>query len=132
VKVKRIGYLGVRTPHVEEMTSFFRDVLGLEGGGGDENATFTRLPTNRRDLLEVYSPTLRDERMIPNDVDFMVGFVVDDLEEALAEVKAAGLELVNDVIWAAEAFGDPSYEGFGWFFVRAPDGRVYAIEQMPD
>jgi hypothetical protein len=70
--------------------------------------------------------------MIPNDVDFMIAFVVDNLEEALAEVRAAGLELVNDVIWAAEAFGDPRHEGFGWFFVRAPDGRVYVIEQVPD
>ena len=132
MKVKRVGYFGVRTPHVEEMTSFFRDVLGLESGGGDENVTFTRLPTHRRDLVEVYSPELRDERMIPDDVDFMIGFVVDDLEQALAEVQAAGLELVNDVVWAAEAFDEPGYEGFGWFFVRAPDGRVYVIEQVAD
>ena len=132
MKVTRIGFIGVRTPHVGEMTSFFRDVLGLESGGDKENFTFTRLPTHRRDLAEVYSPELRDERMIPNDVDFVIGFVVDDLEQALAEVQAAGLELVNDVIWAAKAFDEPGYEGFGWFFVRAPDGRVYVIEQVPD
>jgi hypothetical protein len=91
--------------------------------------TFTRLPTHRRDLVEVYSPEHDDERLIPNGVDFMVAFVVDDLEQALAEVRAAGVELVGEVVWAAQAFGDPAQDGFGWFFVRAPDGRVYAIVQ---
>jgi catechol 2,3-dioxygenase-like lactoylglutathione lyase family enzyme len=123
----------MRTTEVERMTSFFRDVLGLEAGGSEDKVTFSRLPTGRFDLVEVYAPDLHDERMIPNDVEGpMVAFVVDDLESALAEVKAAGVELVNDVVWAAEAFEEPSLEGMGWFFVRAPDGRVYVIEQTPD
>ena len=50
----------------------------------------------------------------------------------LAEVQAAGLERVGEPVWAAEAFDDPTLEGFAWFFVRAPDGRVYVIEQVPD
>jgi hypothetical protein len=79
----------------------------------------------------VFTPDHADERMIPHGVDFVVGFVVDDLERARTEVEAAGLELVGDLIWAAEAFENPDHEGFGWFFVRAPDGRVYAIEQVP-
>jgi catechol 2,3-dioxygenase-like lactoylglutathione lyase family enzyme len=91
VKVKRVGYVGVRTPELEETTWFFRDVLGLEAAGEDDTVTFTRLPTYRRDLVEVYSPDHRDERMIPNDVDFMIAFVVDDVEQARAEMLAAGL-----------------------------------------
>jgi hypothetical protein len=35
-------------------------------------------------------------------------------------------------VWAAEAFGDPAYGEFAWFWVRAPDGRVFAFEQVPD
>lgn len=131
MKVLRIGYVGLRTPRVEETTSFFRDVLGLEPAGEAETVTFTRLPTNGRDFVEVFRPDHRDERMIPDDVDFTIAFVVDDLEQALAEVKAAGLEVVGDVVWAAAAFASPGQEGFGWFFVRAPDGRVYVIEQVP-
>jgi hypothetical protein len=30
VKVVRIGYVGIRTPEVEWMTWFLRDLLGLE------------------------------------------------------------------------------------------------------
>jgi hypothetical protein len=47
-------------------------------------------------------------------------------------VKEAGLEVIGDVVWAAEAFGAPAMEGVGWFFLRAPDGRVYVIEQSVD
>jgi catechol 2,3-dioxygenase-like lactoylglutathione lyase family enzyme len=132
MRVRRIGYIGVRTPDVEGMTRFFRDVLGLEPAGGGETVTFQRLPTHRRDLVEVYAPEHSDIRMIPDEADFVVAFVVDDLREALAEVQAAGLEIVNEPVWAAEAFADPDLGELAWFWVRAPDGHIYVIEQVPD
>src|SRR5437879_1730199 len=132
MRVKRIGYVGMRTRDVEGMTRFFRDVLGLEPVGEDETVTFQRLPTHRRDLLEVYAQDHRDARLIPDDADFVIAFVVDDIREAMAEVQAAGLELVNEPVWAAEAFDEPAYGEFAWFWVRAPDGRVFAIQQVPD
>lgn len=54
MRVRRIGYVGMRTDDVEAMTSFFRDVIGLEAAGEGETVTFQRLPTHRRDLLELY------------------------------------------------------------------------------
>jgi len=132
VRVKRIGYVGLRTHDVEGMTRFFRDVLGLEAAGEDETVTFQRLPTHRRDLVEVYAQEHRDVRMIPDDADFVIAFVVDDLREALAEIQAAGLEIVNEPVRAAEAFDDPAFGEFAWFWVRAPDGRIFAIQQVPD
>jgi len=132
MRVKRIGYVGMRTRDVEGMTRFFRDVLGLEPVGEDETVTFQRLPTHRRDLLEVYAQDHRDARLIPDDADFVIAFVVDDIREAMGEVQAAGLELVNEPVWAAEAFDEPAYGEFAWFWVRAPDGRVFAIQQVPD
>src|SRR5713101_7702025 len=104
MRVKRIGYVGLRTHDVNGMTSFFRDVLGLEPAGEDETVTFQRLPTHRRDLVEVYAQEHRDIRMIPDDADFVIAFVVDDIREAMAEVQAAGLELVHEAVWAADAF----------------------------
>ena len=132
MRVKRIGYVGLRTHDVDGMTRFFRDVLGLEAAGEDETVTFQRLPTHRRDLVEVYAQEHRDVRMIPDDADFVIAFVVDDLREALAEVQAAGLEIVNEPVRAAEAFDDPAFGEFAWFWVRAPDGRIFAIQQVPD
>ena len=132
MRVKRIGYVGLRTDDVAGMTRFFRDVLGLESAGEDETVTFQRLPTHRRDLVEVFAQGHRDVRLIPDDADFVIAFVVDDIREAMAEVQAAGLERVNEPVWAADAFDDPGFGDFAWFWVRAPDGRVYAIEQVPD
>jgi catechol 2,3-dioxygenase-like lactoylglutathione lyase family enzyme len=132
MRVKRIGYIGLRTDEVDGMTRFFRDVLGLEAAGGSETVTFQRLPTHRRDLVEVYAREHNDIRLIPDEAEFVVAFVVDDLREALAEVQAAGLEIVNEPVWAAEAFADPDFGDFAWFWVRAPDGRIYVIEQVPD
>jgi catechol 2,3-dioxygenase-like lactoylglutathione lyase family enzyme len=132
MQVKRIGYVGMRTHDVDAMTSFFREVIGLEPAGEGETVTFQRLPTHRRDLVEVYAQEHRDVRLIPDDADIVIAFVVDDIREAMAEVQAAGLEIVDEPVWAAEAFGDPTLGEFAWFFVRAPDGRVFAIEQVPD
>ena len=121
----------MRTDDVDAMTSFFRDVIGLEAAGQGETVTFQRLPTHRRDLVEVYTQEHRDARLIPDDTDFVMGFVVDDIREAMIEVQAAGVEIVGEPVWAAEAFDDPTLGEFAWFFVRAPDGRVFAIEQVP-
>ena len=133
MRVKRIGYIGVRTPDMERMTWFFRDVLGLAVAHTDQNYTVSSLPSGRFDFAEVYAPAHRDPRMIPNDADgIVVSFIVDDLKSALVEVQQAGLEIVGDVIWAAQAFEEPAMEGVGWFWVRAPDGRVYVIEQSVD
>jgi catechol 2,3-dioxygenase-like lactoylglutathione lyase family enzyme len=122
----------MRTDDVDAMTSFFRDVIGLEAAGESDAVTFQHLPTHRRDLLEVYAQEHSDVRLIPDDADIVIGFVVDDIQDAMAEARAAGLEIVGESIWAAEAFGDPELGEWAWFFVRAPDGRVFAIEQVPD
>ena len=129
--VKRVGYVGVRTKDVDGMTAFLRDVLGLEAGGEQEGMTFQKLPTNRLDLVEVYSEDLRNIRMIPDEADMVVGFVVDDIREAMAEAKAAGLEFVNEPVWASGTLEEPSTDDWAWFWGRAPDGRIYVIEQVP-
>ena len=54
----------------------------------------------------------------------MIAFIVDDVVSAYAEVEAAEIEVLGEIFWAAE--------GFGWFFLRAPDGNIYCIEQVPD
>ena len=132
MRVKRVGYVGVRSSDVEGMTSFLRGTLGLEPAGEKETVTFQRLPTNRRDLVEVYSEGLHDLQMIPDEADFVIGFVVDDIRAALAEAEAAGLELVNEPVWAAGSFDEPDAGDWAWFWVRAPDQHIYVIEQVPD
>jgi catechol 2,3-dioxygenase-like lactoylglutathione lyase family enzyme len=130
VRVRRLSFVGVKTDDFEAMTSFVRNVLGLQPGHTDEGWAVFQLESGDRDLVEVYRPGRYDERLLPATVTGpTVAFAVDDLLAARSELVAAGIEIVADVVWAAEAFADPRLAGFGWLFFRAPDGNVYALQQ---
>ena len=133
VRVQRIGFVGVRTERVAETTAFFRDVVGLAGVATGESRTVTQLPTGKWDFVEVFGRDFRDERLIPAEVDgVFVAIFVEDLEEARRDCEARGVEILGETIWAEQAFGNPDYAGTGWFFVRAPDGMIYAFQQVAD
>ena len=130
VKVLRVGFVGTRTSNVEATTAFFGGVLGLERVRDDPSWSILRLP-GRFDFFEVYGSEFDDERLAPSGEPLFVAFTVENLEDARKEIAATGVE-VGDVVWADEAFGDPDLEGFGWFFFRAPDGRTYVVQQVPE
>ncbi len=128
--IRRIAFLGVQTEHFDAMAGFVRDVLGLPAAHLDDGWGVFRLETSDRDYVEVYRPGHYDKRLLPAVADRpTVAFAVDDLLAARAELVAAGIEIVADVVWAAEAFDNPKLEGYGWLFFRAPDGNVYALQQ---
>lgn len=129
MKVHRVGFVGIRTPAVAETTAFFHEVLGLPLGRDDDQWGITRLPTGPFDMLEIYGPQFQDEQVAPDDASVFVGFIVDDVVEARQEILNAGAE-ASEIVWAADVFGNAEYEGFAWFFFRAPDGRRYVIEQV--
>ena len=129
--MRRIGFVGTRADDVPATEAFFRDVLGLESVRSDPDWSILQLPTGKFDFVEVYGAGFDDERLAPPGVGLYVAFVVDDLGDAHAEMRTAGFE-VGEPVWAEHAFQQPAYEGFGWFFVRAPDRNVYCIVQAPD
>jgi len=125
MNVLRIGFLGTRTPNFQQTADFFQNILGLPTAFTKPDWTGFRLPTGKNDFVEIYGPTRQDPNFFPDSVTGpLVAFIVDDVVGAHAEMAAAGVELLGDVFWAAE--------GFGWFFLRAPDGNIYCIEQVPD
>jgi hypothetical protein len=120
----------VKTESFEAMSVFVRDVLGLHPGHTDDGWAVFQLESGDRDLVEVYRPGGYDERLLPVAATGpTVAFAVDDLLAARAELVAADIEIVADIVWAAEAFDDPRLDGWGWLFFRAPDGNVYALQQ---
>lgn len=130
MRVRRISFAGIKTERFEAMADFARDVLGLAAGHRDDGWAVFQLESGDRDLFEAYRPGRYDERLLPPDAGGVtIAFLVDDLLEARAELVNAGVEIVADIVWAAEAFGDPRFEGYGWLFFRAPDGNVYALQQ---
>ena len=128
--IRRLSFMGVKTDSFDAMAVFARDVLGLQAGHRDDGWAVFQLESGDRDLVEVYRPGRYDERLLPAAATGpTVAFAVDDLLAARAELVAADIEIVADIVWAAEAFDDPQLEGFGWLFFRAPDGNVYALQQ---
>jgi catechol 2,3-dioxygenase-like lactoylglutathione lyase family enzyme len=131
VRVLRIGFVGTRTQEAASMTTFFRDVLGLETVRDTPEWSILQLPTGEHDYAEVYGSDFDDSRLCPPDAGLMVAFVVDDLDGAHVEVIGAGMQ-ASPVVWAAQEFGSSDLEGFGWFFIKATDGNTYVIQQVPD
>ena len=133
MNVKRVGFVGSRTDGFEAMTVFVGDVLGLDGGFLYPNHYVAKLPSASRDYVEVFGPGEHDARLWPPAANgVLIAFIVDDVAGAREEMEAAGVEELGELVWASEVFNDPSFENFGWFFFRAPDGNLYVMQQAPD
>jgi predicted enzyme related to lactoylglutathione lyase len=69
----------------------------------------------------VWSPFSSDTNYFsPSTAEFMINLIVDDLEQALDQVKEGGAQLVGDI--QQEDYGD-----FGWFI--DPDGNKIELWQ---
>jgi catechol 2,3-dioxygenase-like lactoylglutathione lyase family enzyme len=131
MKVLRVSFVGTRTQHFDATEALFRDVLGMEAAFSNPDWAGFSLPSGPRDLVEVFGPGMTDERVAPAafDAGVLIAFAVDDVVSARAELAAAGVELVGDMVWAHElTAGDPN-DRWGWFFFRGPDDHIYVIQQ---
>jgi len=93
-------------------------------------AGFT-LPSGPRDLVEVFGPRMTDERVAPAEFEsgVLIAFAVEDIVSARAELAAAHVELVGDIVWARDLIGGDQNNSWGWFFLRGSDGNIYVIQQ---
>jgi catechol 2,3-dioxygenase-like lactoylglutathione lyase family enzyme len=116
VEVKGIVWLGTRTARFDEMTSFAEDVLGLKARHREAGLAMYALPGG--DLFEVFD----DSHPAGGHRDGLAGgFLVDDAADAVAELRAAGVD-VTDVQTA---------DAFAWAYFRAPDGNLYEVTSGP-
>ncbi len=114
VKVKALVWLGVKTEQFEAMTRLYKDVMGLEVYQEDEASVRFRLADGTP--VHVYGP--RDE-----DHDFfgsgpVVGFLVDDVAGARAEMEASGIEFIGEI---------QRSNTHAWNHFRGPDGNIYEL-----
>jgi hypothetical protein len=79
------------------------------------------LPSGERDFVEVFAPNAPGAELYTTGP--VVGLLVDDVEQARAELGAAGVAVLDETRWLE------GMDGYGWFHVRGPDGNVYAIMQ---
>lgn len=121
MRVTRIAWLGTRTEKFDETTAFFRDVLGIPVRHEEPGFAMLQLPSGERDFVEIFAPGVPAGELY--DTGPVAGLLVDDVEEARAELVAAGVDVLDETRWLE------SLDGYGWFHIRGPDGNVYAVMQ---
>jgi glyoxylase I family protein len=116
VEVRGIVFVGTHTESRDAMEAFARDVLGLQPIVVS-GVRATLFATSEGDVLAVASPYEEDEV-----TERTVGLLVDDLDEAVRELHAAGVET------------DGISENPRWRYThfRAPDGKLYELVEERD
>jgi catechol 2,3-dioxygenase-like lactoylglutathione lyase family enzyme len=113
--VLSLTWVGTRTTEYAATVAFFKDVLGL--GVRSSETDFAVLEVPGGATVEVFGPKSQYNAHLTHPV---AGFRVDDLEQAVADLLAAGAEIVLPV----QGGGTRS-----WLHFRAPDGFVYELVQ---
>jgi catechol 2,3-dioxygenase-like lactoylglutathione lyase family enzyme len=109
-----IGFVGLRSNKLEEMTRLFRDVIGAPSVKEQDDVTSFRLANGM--LLELYGP--KDEFHAFFKTGPVVGFEVDSFVASKARMVAAGVNFI----------GEPQHEdGVSWQHFLCPDGTVAEI-----
>ncbi len=98
----------------EETARFFSEVMGLEETRRERDVAGFVFPDGTE--MEVWRP--EDEFHSFFGAGPVVGFRVDDVEEARAGMEAAGVEFLGPIQHS---------ENTAWSHFRGPDGNVYEI-----
>ena len=108
-------WMGVRTKEFAGMVKLLRDTLGLELTHAEEG--FAVLLTGDGDKVEVFGPNWKYNKHFSSAS--VVGFLVDDMDEARKRLSKAGVELIGEA-----KKGENRY---AWQHFRGPDGNIYEI-----
>ncbi|MDP9366319.1 MAG: VOC family protein [Chloroflexota bacterium] len=116
MEVKGLVWVGTRTAEYDATVRFFRDELGLRPDHTQTDFAVFRMPNG--DTLEVFGPSDTDHAHF--DSGPVVGFLVDDVAAARAELEEAG---TVDLLGPLRSWpGGTASQHF-----RAPDGNVYEV-----
>lgn len=121
MRVKGISWVGVKTDRYRDMREFFMGPLGLPAVHEAKDFTVFQLPGG--DKLEIFGPDADHpaEQFSSNHV--VASLLVEDIEEAVAELRDAGIELIG-------LRGDGG-NGYFWQHFRTPDGKVFELVADP-
>lgn len=100
---KKINHIGIAVNSIENSVHFYREVLGMRYEGSEEVAeqkvrvAFLAVGESRIELLEPTSPDSPVARFLEKNGEgtHHVAYEVADLEEALADLRAAGVKLID-------------------------------------
>jgi catechol 2,3-dioxygenase-like lactoylglutathione lyase family enzyme len=115
VKAKGLVWLGTRTRKFDDMVGFVGGALGLTTVHEEPDFAVFRLPNG--ESVEVFGPGDREHEHF--DTGPVVGFLVDNVVEARADLEATGITFIGPVHEADD--------GGSWSHFTGPDGNVYEI-----
>jgi predicted enzyme related to lactoylglutathione lyase len=119
-KVTGLGGAFFRTPDPRATSEWYRTHLGLDPESDHPSATFRWSGGE----TSVWGPFPDDTDYFgTSDQQFMINFRVDDLQEMLAQLRAAGVS-VDDAV------EDSEFGIFGW--ATDCDGRRFELWQAPE
>lgn len=118
VKVLGVGWLGLMSDK-PETRQFYAEVLGLNLT--EDQPTYSYFIINETTHLEVLSPdthlTLRQHKGSPT-----LGFLVEDLESAVRELRVAGVSLKSEIEeWRSDN------EIHRWIYFEDPEGHTLVL-----
>jgi catechol 2,3-dioxygenase-like lactoylglutathione lyase family enzyme len=115
MNVLGLAWLGTRTEQYQPMVDFLRDVLGADVDHEESDFAVFKLPDGAK--VEIFGPS---SHYNPHFTTGPVGgFLVQDVHAATEELRAAGIEIVQE---PGENF---------WAHFRAPDGNIYELTADP-
>jgi hypothetical protein len=118
MNVKGVVWVGTATERFDETDRFFRETMGLTPFHQRPDLSILRLESGA--WVEIFGPG--DPHFDELGRGVVVEFLVDDLDEARAELEAKGVEFITD----NHGWGD-----YAWARFRGPDGNVYGITSGP-
>jgi catechol 2,3-dioxygenase-like lactoylglutathione lyase family enzyme len=118
VEFTGLGWLGGRTERFEETVRFFQNVMGLRQIRRERDVAGFAFPDGTE--VEVWRP--EDEFHAFFGTGPVVGFRVEDFEDARARMEAEGVEFLGPV---------QRSENAAWVHFRGPDGNVYEVIGQP-
>lgn len=115
MRILGLTWVGTRTTEYAATVAFFRDTLGLPVHSLETDFAVLEVPGGA--TVEVFGPASEYNLHLTHPV---AGFLVADLDAAVAELRAAGAEIVLE-----PQGGGPR----AWAHFRAPDGFVYELAE---
>jgi methylmalonyl-CoA/ethylmalonyl-CoA epimerase len=100
--LQQIDHIGIAVQNLDETVAFYRQVMGLEVSATETldgmKVAFLRIGDSELELLEDLTPDGAIARHIAKRGEGLqhVAYRVDNIEQALAEMRAKGLRLIDE------------------------------------
>ena len=111
-KVLGVGGVFFKSPDPQRLYAWYSKWLGMELGEWGTAYLPANLPANSQTVWSAFDS--KTEYFAPSKNEFMFNLIVDNLEEAMNQVREGGAEIVGNI-------EKMEYGSFGWFM--DPDGN---------